>query len=147
MDYLCLISNLPKSTTIRLPFYLLTPSGEPPLFKEGFVILDTGADNCAFSEQYLNRMGYTEIAPSGNKKQTGNGIVEIKTVSIQGLVLANQFKISTLKVDVLSNWDNNRVVGVIGMDVLTRLTFIMSHDHGKFMLSAGSIPELRQFFE
>ena len=109
LDYLCLVSNLPKVATIRLPCYLLTPSGIS-LHRDELVILDTGADNSAFSEQYLKSAGYTEITPSDKKKQTGNGIVEIKTVDIQGLVLANQFKMRGLKVDVLSNWDNNRAV-------------------------------------
>jgi len=146
LDYLCLVSNLPRGTTIKLPCYLFTPAGKPSRWQDNLVILDTGADNSAFSEQYLRRVGYTDFAPSGKKKQTGNGIVEIKVSLVQGLVLASKFKVGSVKVDVLSSWDSNKVVGVIGMDILTSLTFVLSHEHKKFMLATGIVPALNQLF-
>ncbi|MCL2216984.1 MAG: hypothetical protein FWB91_08205 [Defluviitaleaceae bacterium] len=40
----------------------------------------------------------------------------------------------------------DEAVGVIGMDILSRLTFILSHEHKKLMLSAQPIPELMNLF-
>ena len=68
------------------------------------------------------------------------------TCEINGLTIANQFRIGKMNVDVLENWKAHSVVGVIGMDILSRLTFILSHEHKKFLLSAQPIPELAGLF-
>ncbi|MCL1862033.1 MAG: hypothetical protein FWF78_00515 [Defluviitaleaceae bacterium] len=51
-----------------------------------------------------------------------------------------------MNVDVLENWKARTIVGVIGMDILSQLTFILSHKHKKFMITDQDIPDLSRFF-
>ena len=51
-----------------------------------------------------------------------------------------------MKVDVLENWKAYAVVGVIGMDILSQMTFILSHEYEKFMLTNQKVPELVKLF-
>ena len=51
-----------------------------------------------------------------------------------------------MEVDVFENWDESPVVGVIGMDILTQLTFIISKEHKKFLLTEKVLPELGKHF-
>ena len=58
----------------------------------------------------------------------------------------NQFKVSKINVDVLRGWEEHAVVGLIGMDILSKMTFILSHEHKKFILSSQTLPELDTLF-
>ena len=86
------------------------------------------------------------IQKSGLKKSTATGEVELLTCEVNGVTLANQFNFGKMKIDVLENWKSHTVVGVIGMDILSQLTFILSHEHKKFLLSTQTIPELAKLF-
>jgi len=77
----------------------------------------------------LLRSDYTKYKNLGKKKVTATGDVELPTCEINGLTIANQFRIGKMNVDVLENWKAHSIVGVIGMDILSRLTFILSHEH------------------
>ena len=92
----------------------------------------------------LNR--YSNFQKSHSRKRTATGEVELLTCQINGMAIAKHFMVGKIKVDVLSGWREHRVVGLIGMDILSRITFILSHEHRKFMLSAKPIPELASLF-
>ena len=146
MDYLNLVSSF-NGKTIRLPV-AIAPSNTKLLNipEDHQIILDTGADSSALTEEFLAQNGYSNFQKSGAKKRTATGEIELLTCEVNGFTLANQFKISKIKVDVLTGWDEHAVVGLIGMDILSRLAFILSHEHKKFMLSAKPIPELAKLF-
>ena len=146
MDYLNLVSDF-KGNTIRLPIVVTPASVKVVDIPRGHqLILDTGADTSALTEEFLSRNGYSNFQNTGLKKRTATGDVELLSCQIDGMTIAKQFRIGKLKVDVLSGWAEHTVVGVIGMDILSKLTFILSHEHKKFMLSAQSIPELAKLF-
>jgi hypothetical protein len=94
----------------------------------------------------LIKNGYAEFQKTGTKKRIATGEAELLSCEINGITIANQFKVGKMNVDVLSGWDEHAVVGVIGMDILSRLTFVLSHEHKKFLLSAQPIPELAKLF-
>ena len=145
MDYLNLVSDF-KGSTIRLPI-VVTPAGVQVDTPRGHQLIpDTGADTTALTEEFLMQNGYSNFQNSGAKKRTATGEVELRTCQIDVMTIAKQFKVSNLKVDVLSGWEEHAVVGLIGMDILSRLTFILSHKHKKFMLSSQAIPELTKLF-
>ena len=146
LDYLNLVSKF-DGKTIRLPILLDPASATVNVQSRGYqLILDTGADTSALTEEFLMRNGYKDFQKAGAKKRTATGEVELLTCEISGLTIAKQFRVNKIKVDVLTDWDEHAVVGVIGMDILSRLTFILSHEHRKFMLSAKPIPELAKLF-
>jgi predicted aspartyl protease len=146
LDYLNLVSSF-NGKTIRLPIAILPSNTQiRDIPKDHQLILDTGADTTALTEEFLMKNGYDNFQKSGTKKRIATGEVELLTCEINGITIANQFKVGTMKVDVLSGWEEHAVVGVIGMDILTRLTFILSHEHKKFLLSAQTIPELTKMF-
>jgi len=68
------------------------------------------------------------------------------TCDINGLTLVNSFKFGQMKVDVLENWSTHEVVGVLGMDILSKMTFILSHKHKKFLLTDNDLPEISTLF-
>jgi hypothetical protein len=146
LDYLNLVSSF-NGKTIRLPV-AITPSNIKLLNKpeDHQLILDTGADNSALTEEFLMQNGYSNFQNSGAKKRTATGEVELLTCEVSGFTIANQFKISKIKVDVLTGWEEHAVVGLIGMDILSRLTFVLSHEQKKFMLTAQPVPELAKLF-
>ena len=146
MDYLNLVSSF-NGKTIRLPI-VIVPSNVQVLDipKDHQIILDTGADTSALTEEFLMKSGYANFQKTGAKKRTATGEIELLTCEINGMTIANQFKVSKMKVDVLSGWEEHAVVGLIGMDILSKLTFILSHEHKKFMLSAQAIPALAKLF-
>jgi len=147
LDYLNLVSNF-DGKTIRLPFLLAPLGGITKLEARDYqLVLDTGADITALTEEFLKRSGYSKFQRTGTKKRTATGETELYTCEINGMTIANQFKIGKMKVDVLSGWDTHSVVGVIGMDILSKLTFILSHEYKKFMLSEQAVPELSRLFE
>jgi len=144
LDYLHLVSKF-DGKTIRLPIIL--ESTHPHLQGRGYqLILDTGADTSALTAEFLTKHGYVKFQKSGTKKRTATGNVELLTCEIKGLSIARQFKVSKIKVDVLRGWDEHIVVGVIGMDILSRMTFILSHEYKKFMLSSHPVPALLKLF-
>jgi len=51
-----------------------------------------------------------------------------------------------MKIDVLDRWKAHSVVGVIGMDILAQMTFILSHEHKKFLLTDQKLPGLSKLF-
>jgi predicted aspartyl protease len=146
LDYLNLVSNFDDSTIKIRTTLLPANSDTKPVHFEHKLILDTGADTTALTREFLKKSGYGVYNKSGKMKSTATGEVELLTCEINGLILANQFKFGKMKVDVLENWKAHTVVGVIGMDILSRLTFILSHEHKKFLLSAQVIPELAKLF-
>ena len=146
MDYLNLVSSF-SGKTIRLPIAVAPSSVDVrDIPKDHQLILDTGADTSALTEEFLIKNGYDKFQKTGAKKRIATGEVELRTCEINGIIIANQFKIGKMNVDVLSGWDEHAVVGVIGMDILSRLTFVLSHEHKKFLLSAQPLPELARFF-
>jgi len=110
------------------------------------VIIDTGADNTAFTKEFLKRRGYGRYQRSGFKTSTATGEIELLTCEINGLTIANQFSFGKMKVDVLENWKAHTIVGVIGMDILSQMTFILSHKHKKFILTDNDVPDLAKLF-
>jgi len=110
------------------------------------VIFDTGADNTAFTKEFLQRRGYGKYQKSGFKTSTATGEIELLTCEINGLILASQFKFGKMKVDVLENWKSYTVVEVIGMDIISQMTFILSHKYKKFMLTDQDISDVGKLF-
>jgi predicted aspartyl protease len=146
LDFLNLVSGF-DGKTIKLPVLLDLANDTIKLQVHGYqLILDTGADTTALTEEFLMKNGYALYHKSGTKKRTITGETELLTCEINGLTIANQFKVAKMRVDVLIGWGEHTVVGVIGMDILSRLTFILSHEHKMFLLSAQSIPELAKLF-
>ena len=109
------------------------------------VILDTGADKTALARQFLQRHGYGKYTNTGIKKNTVAGLVELQSCEINGLIMANEFEFGKMNVDVLDNWKSYTYVGVIGMDIISQMTFILSHNYRKFLLTKQDIPELSKF--
>lgn len=145
MDYLNLVSSFESNRTIKIETVVI-PANKAILKTERLLILDSGADTSALTREFLTKSGYARYMKSGKIKSTATGEVELLTCEINGLTIANQFKFGQMKVHVLENWKAHTVVGVIGMDILSQMTFIMSHEHKKFMLSAQTIPELAKLF-
>ncbi|MCL2168430.1 MAG: aspartyl protease family protein [Defluviitaleaceae bacterium] len=109
-------------------------------------ILDTGAVNTTLSKDFLARHGYGMFGAPRSAKRTAAGLVEFKTCKIGGLVLSNQFSFDSMVVDVFEDWQASESVGVIGMDILSQMTFILSHEHKKFLLTNEKIPQLGPIF-
>ena len=145
MDYLNLVSSFEANRTIKVETVII-PANKTILRTERLLILDTGADTTALTRQFLNKVGYGKYSKSGKIKSTATGEVELLTCEINGLTLANQFKFGKMKVDVLENWKAHTVVGVIGMDILSQVTFILSHKHKKFVITDQNIPDLAKLF-
>ena len=144
-------SNLVTSFTgkaIRLPFMLTPATAQIRAALENHqLILDTGADNTALTKEFLKRSGYGRYHRHGSKKVTATGEVEMRTCEINGITIANQLKFGKMKIDVLENWKSHTVVGVIGMDILSQMTFLLSHEHKKFLLTNQKISGLSKLFE
>ena len=94
----------------------------------------------------MKNSGYGRYNKSGTKKRTATGEVELLTCNINDITITNQFKFGQMKIDVLENWTAHTVVGVIGMDILSQMTFILPHEHGKFMLTNRDVPDLVKLF-
>ena len=143
MDCSSLVSDTFPSTTIRLPF-VLSPANTKirPSSLEQLVILDTGATRTSISKKVLLKHGYGKYTKSATKKMTAVGEISFSYCTVKSIKLANEFVYENLRVDVLEGWENRAVVGVIGIDVLSQLTFILSGEHKKFLLTNKSIPEL-----
>jgi len=146
LGYLNLVSNFEANRTIKIEAVVI-PANKTILKTERLLILDTGADNTAFTREFLKKSGYGIYTKSGNKKRTVTGEVELLTCEINGITIANQFKFSKMKVDVLENWKSYTVVGVIGMDIISQMTFVLSHKHKKFMLTNQDISNLEKLFD
>ena len=145
MEYLNLVTNF-DGRTIKIEVILL-PSNQsikPPVHKQT-LILDTGADKTALTRQFLQRNGYGKYTNTAIKKNTATGPVELYSCEITGLIMANEFKFGKMNVDVLDNWQFSTCVGVIGMDIISQMTFILSHNYRKFLLTKQDIPELSKF--
>ena len=147
MDYSVLVSNF-NGRTIKLPI-VLSPANEKirDIPKDHQLVLDTGADITAITEDFLMLNGYNVYQKSGKKKRTASGVIELLTCSINGITIANQFNVGKMKVDVLRGWEAHTVVGVLGMDVLSQMTFILSHEYQRFLLTGQHIPELQKIFK
>ena len=146
LDYLNLVTKF-DGKTIKLLIYV--EPANPTIKKlslDHHIIIDTGADTTAFSKAFLVRNGYGKYKRSSSRKRTITGEVELPTCEINGLTLSNQFNFGKMKVDVLENWKAHTVVGVIGMDILSQMTFIMSHEYKKFMITNQKIPNLAELF-
>jgi len=108
LDYLNLVSKFDEGKTIKL-----VVSAEPsnsairklPMIHH--VIIDTGADNTAFTKEFLKRRGYGKYQRSGFKTSTATGEIELLTYEINGLTLASQFKFGKMKVDVLEKLEGS----------------------------------------
>ena len=147
LEHLCLISELPKGATIRIPIEM-TPANKTikPKVSGYSVILDTGADNTTLSQEYLKIHGYGKYHRSGKHIQTATGLHEILACDIKGIKIANAFYFEGIQIGVFEQWDSSKVVGVIGMDILSQLTFLMSHEAGQFLLTDEKMPELTRLF-
>jgi hypothetical protein len=147
LEYLNLVSSFETNKTIKLRVNLV-PAGARirPLVGERKIVLDTGADVSAFTKEILMRHGYGNFMLSDKMKNTADGLKAFRTCEINGLLLSNQFKFGKMVVDVLENWDEQVVVGVIGMDILSQMTFVSSHEYKKFLLTNGEVPEMAALF-
>ena len=146
MDCLNLVTDFDGSTIkIRTTLVPANKDIKTSHFRH-MLILDTGADTTAFTREFLKKSGYGRYAKSGKKKSTATGEVELLTCEINGITIANQFNFGKMKVDVLENWKTHTVVGVIGMDILSKMTFILSHKYKKFMLTDQDIPHFVALF-
>lgn len=146
MDYLNLVTKF-DGKTIKLPVLLDLATNSGKLQVKGYqIILDTGADGTALTKEFLIKNGYRQFYQTGVRKRTVTGEAELLACDINGLTIANQFKVSKMKVDVLTGWNEHAVVGLIGMDILSKLTFILSHEHKKFLLSAQRLSVLASLF-
>ena len=146
LDYLNLVSSF-NGRTIKLPV-VIVPATKAIRPAQSFpqLILDTGADTTALTREYLKKSGYGMYSKSGKKKSTATGEVELLTCAINGITIANQFKFGQMKVDVLENWKAHTVVGVIGMDILSQMTFVLSHKYRKFLITDQDISDLSKLF-
>ena len=115
MEHSCLISDIPKNSTIRVSCDLIPNSGKVRKASWYYIILDSGSDNTTLSKEFLK-------------------------------MHANAFSFSEMNVGVFENWNNSKVVGVVGMDILLQLTFIMYHRLNKFLLTDEDIDGLREVF-
>lgn len=142
MEYSCLVTNFRYGATIRLPSILI-PANKSIRSNKGdwFTVIDTGADTSAFTKEYLMKNGYGKFT-AGRDKQTAIGLIKIRSCKINGLLLANQFPFAEMDVDVLEGWNSNKVVGVIGMDILSQMTFVISHEFQKFLLTNEKLSEI-----
>lgn len=131
LDYLNLVSRFDgKTIKMNISVEPSTPAiRNAPIFYHA--IIDTGADTTAFTKEFLTRRGYGKYSKSGIIKNTTTGETELLTCEINGLTIADQFTFGKIKIDVLENWKAHTVVGVVGMDILSRLTLILSHEHKK----------------
>jgi hypothetical protein len=145
LDYLNLVSNFEANRTIKIETVVI-PANKTILRTERLLILDTGADTTALTRQFLAKVGYGRYSKSGKIKSTATGEVELLTCKINGLTIANQFNFGNMEVDVLENWRSYTVVGVIGMDIISQMTFILSHKHKKFMLTDQDISSIGELF-
>ena len=147
LDYLHLVSDF-DGKTIKMPFMLVPANSSIRILAQDYqLVLDPGADNTALTRQFLKKNGYGKYQKTGSKKVTATGEVELLTCEINGITLANQYVFGEMKVDVLENWKSHAVVGVIGMDIISQLTLILSHEYGKFMLTDQKIPALAELFK
>ena len=148
MDYSNLIiDTLNVGNTIKLPF-VLTPANKSikTLGKALYLIVDSGASRTSITKEVLHGHGYGQYSVSTQQKRTADGFKRFKYTTINGMCIAKEFAFGEMVVDVLENWDESTVVGVIGLDILTQLTFITSHKHRKFMLTHKDIPEIDKYF-
>ena len=145
MDYLNLVSSFEENRTIKIDAVVM-PANKTILKTGRLLILDTGADTTALTRKYLNKIGYGRYRKSGKIKSTATGTVELLTCEVNGLTLANQFNFGKMNVDVLENWKAHTIAGVIGMDIISQLTLILSHKHKKFVLTDQDIPDLSKLF-
>ncbi|MCL1844312.1 MAG: retroviral-like aspartic protease family protein [Defluviitaleaceae bacterium] len=144
LEFAFLISDF-YSSTIRLPC-LLVPANSALHTQNCQLLLDTGAGKSALTKEFLNRNGYGIYSKVGKNKMTASGEAEFHTCEVNDLTIANQFKLGKMKFDVLQNWKTHSVVGLIGMDMLSQMTLILSHTHKKFLLTDQKLPELEQLF-
>ena len=145
LEFLNLVTDFKSNTTIKIPSNIISANKTIPQ-KDRILIIDTGADKTAIAKEVLRKNGYEFFEKSGINKNTASGVAEFFTCTINGIIIANQFKFGLMKVDVLENWKSQTVVGVIGMDILTKMTFILSHEYGKFLLTDHKIPEIGNLF-
>ena len=145
MDYSLLVSELIDGDTIKLPF-ILTPANKTIRPLERTIILDTGASNSSFTKEFLTDHGYGRYTISDKETNTAVGPIKLKTCCVKGIKVANNFEFPEMTVNVLEGWNKNKVVGVIGMDILSQLTFLMSHEAGQFLLTDEKMPELTKLF-
>ena len=147
MEFLPLISEKFLRDTIKLDCYLI-PANRKIKVARTFpqLILDTGASTTSITREFLIRNGYGKYTKSETKKLTAVGPVEFYHCIINGIEIANSFKYGEMQIDVIDGWDQRAVVGVIGMDILSQLTFILSHEYNKFLLTDKPIKELSTLF-
>jgi len=146
--YLNLVHDLREGITIKLRCKVETAN---KYIRNSSVvssfIIDTGASRSAVTREKLKSLGYGKYVKEPGKKLTANGETEFFSTIIRGLIVAEQFSLGEMKVDVLEGWGKREIVGVIGMDILTNLTFIISHSHSKFIITNEEIPELVGIFK
>jgi len=111
------------------------------------LVLDTGADRSAITSEVLKRHGYAQFKNSNRLVRTATGTTMLRNCKINGLTLANQFHFDSMTIDVLENWEGHTVVGVIGMDILSQMTFILSHVHKKFLLTNKKVLQINELFQ
>ena len=137
MNDLLLMDSL-DGNTIKLSL-TLKPANRTIYPMEQLITLDTGAYRTAISQKCLANYGYGVYRKTGEKRQTANGVIDVKTCEINGLTIAGQFVFGKMTVDVLENWTDGKKVGMVGMDILSQLTFILSHEYNQYKLTNQNV--------
>ena len=96
LDYLNLVTDFDGSTIkIRTTLVPANNDMKTAHFRH-MLILDTGADTTALTREFLTKSGYVKYNKSGMRKRTAAGEVELLNCEINGVTIANQFKIVLL---------------------------------------------------
>jgi hypothetical protein len=148
LEYLNLVASFEEGKTIKI-LTTLTPANKTIRAStvDRYLILDTGADRTAITKEVLISNGYGIFEKSNQIKNTPTGEFLFKTCTINGIKLANQFVFGSMKVDVLENWKSYKIVGVIGMDILSQMTFVISNKYKKFLLTNQDVSALTELFK
>ena len=93
------------------------------------------------------RHGYGKFHNSEVYTNTATGSVRLQTCDINSIRIANSFTYESLTVNVLSGWGHRAIVGVVGMDIISRLTFVLYHKTRQFLLTDKDIPALRDVMQ
>ena len=116
--YLCLPYR--KANTIIIKADLYSESN----ITKCKIVFDTGAARTALRKSLLVRAGYNVFDDSKTIKQTGAGIVQLKTCMINRFDIGGVFKLNNLKVDVLDA-PGLIVDGVLGMDFISQVNCLL----------------------
>ena len=92
-------------------------------YQEGRVIIDTGASTTSLYRMLLEKLlGYGNIVKGTTEKYTATGLTCLDTVVLSRIEIGGELAFNNVGIDVLE-WTETAILGVIGMDILSRLHF------------------------